>query len=180
MKMRTFARKFPKPIVVGALVALLISMSAGEALAYFNLPAVGISPGQTAVSLTVGQTVTVSVGVSPASEEQLPGCGMAECPQTCGVECLDARGWCQCAGMTYSTYYAQVSAASSNSSVAQARYGSGTLTLTGVSPGTANVTLTALLEKHQPGNAVVSVTVNAAPGNSNSGSNSGSSAGAGS
>lgn len=77
------------------------------ALAYFSKPAVGVYFGSSSLSLTTGSSGTVSVSVDMWSEQQLPGCGMAECPQACGNlttpdgvlgGCLSGDGWCQCSG----------------------------------------------------------------------------------
>ena len=59
--------------------------------------------------MTAGSSTTVSVSLSPASDQQTEGCGMAECPQICGEkECLDANGQCTCNGTEYKTYTTSV------------------------------------------------------------------------
>ncbi|MDR1778184.1 MAG: hypothetical protein LBR14_00250 [Clostridiales Family XIII bacterium] len=153
------------------------------AYAYFNLPGVAISVSQGSVTMTSGQSASISVSVSPASEAQLPGCGMPECPQSCdefgaeiGITCQDPNGWCTCGGSTYQTFTTQVSAVSQNSSIAQASYSGGVLSITGVSPGTTTITINAMLEKHVPSSTSISVTVTApaGPSSGDTGSSSGS------
>lgn len=95
-----------------------------------------------------------------SSSTQLPGCGMAECPQICGEkDCLNAKGECTCGGTTYDTYYADVSASSSDSSVAAATYSGGTLKIKAVGRGTVKITVTGSLRQHSDGKASLSVTV---------------------
>lgn len=143
-----------------------------QAFAYFSKPAVGVYLGAGSVSLTAGQSTTVSVSVDMWSEQQLPGCGMAECPQACsglvnpdtGVlgGCLNADGWCTCAGTTYSTYYTQLSVMSSNPSVARATVSGSSLSIQAYSAGSATLTVYSSLSKHQEGSASMTVNVSAA------------------
>ena len=144
-------------LIVAAL--LCIALFPVRADAYFNRGTVQISVGKSSVSIASGSTASVSVQVSPIKQDQLPGCGMAECPQTCGDGCLDANGECTCGGTEYHTYYSSVSAASSNSSVATASYSNGTLTIKAVSPGTATINLTGSMRQYTDGTAAVNVTV---------------------
>ena len=150
-------------MVVVLSVCLLLLSQTSAAFAYFSLPGVSITPSQNAVSLQSGQSQTIGVSISPMQESQLPGCGMAECPQICGPECLNSSGWCVCAGTTYETYYTQVSVVSSDNSVVQAYFGSGALSITGVSAGSATITIYASLAKHVDSVAYVSVTVTEPP-----------------
>jgi hypothetical protein len=142
--------------------ALLITMSVYDvADAYFDRGQTSISLGQSSVSLNVDESRAISVSVSPSSDLQTPSCGMAECPQICGEEeCLDGNGQCVCAGTEYSTYVTQVSAVSSNSSVAGATYAGGSLTVRGVSAGTVTITLTATLRQFRDSETTLTVTVN--------------------
>ena len=157
-------KRIVRIICVFALAVVFLSAGLGTAYAYFDRGPVGLSVSQGAVSMTSGEGYMVSVSVSPAADEQLPGCGMAECPQTCGdLGCLDARGQCTCAGTTYSTYYPTVSASSSNSSVAAVSYANGALSITGISPGSATITIYASLRQFTDSQAYVQVTVNAPP-----------------
>jgi hypothetical protein len=157
MKKRRF-----RVLTICLLVCVLVLAGTGTAFAYYNLPAAEITPSQGSVSLTSGQTQTIGMSVSPSQEAQLPGCGMAECPDSCPPECIGAGGWCQCAGSSFETKYTQVSVSSSDSSVAQASYSGGALTVKGESPGSATITVTADLAKHQTSKPVyVDVTVSA-------------------
>lgn len=164
--------------VIGAMC--LSGISSSTAQAYFNRGTVGVSVGRGSVSVEAGSNTSVSVSLTPASDSQLEGCGMAECPQICGEkECLDANGQCTCNGKTYKTYNTSVSVSSSNTSVATASYSGGTLTVHGVSEGTAVVTLTASLRQFSSGSTSVTVNVSKKPSsgseNTSSGDNSSSS-----
>lgn len=148
-----------------ALISVLCIPSA--ALAYFSKPAVGVYLGASSISLVSGSSNTVSVSVDMWSESQLPGCGMAECPQGCGNiatpdgvvgGCLSADGWCTCAGSSYVTAYTQLSASSSNPSVARASISGGAMTISAYSPGSATITVYSSLSKHADG--ATSMTVN--------------------
>ncbi|MDR1068662.1 MAG: hypothetical protein LBL36_05400 [Clostridiales Family XIII bacterium] len=162
-------------LIVTAIVAVFAI--SGSAYAYFDRGQVGISPSQSSVSLNAGESRTVSVSLNPASDKQTPGCGMAECPQTCGdLGCLDGNGQCTCAGSKYSTYQTQVSAVSSNGSVARASYSGGAVSISGVSPGTTTVTLTASLRQFRSNSTTITVTVNSSGDSENAG-NSGSDTG---
>lgn len=116
--------------------------------------------GQTSVSVQEGKSVSVSVSVDPIKEQQLPGCGMAECPQSCGnTGCLNEYGECTCAGTTYQTYYSSAKAVSGNSAVASASYANGTLTIRGVSAGKTTVTVTGSMRQYTDCTKTISVTV---------------------
>ena len=131
-------------------LALLITgvMTCSDSFAYFQRGSVGVYAGQSSVSVSQGGSAAVSLSFSPASSSQLPGCGMAECPQICGEkDCLDANGECKCAGTTYMTYYASANAYSSNTSVATASCSGSTVYITGISPGSATITVTASLRQ---------------------------------
>ena len=176
--------------VPGALLACAVALAlvaallpAGSAQAYFNFGTVSVSTGSSSLSVAAGSSVSTSVTVSPTSDEQTEGCGMAKCPQVCsdddvaeaGYTCFDANGQCTCAGKSYSTYYTEISASSSNSSVATATVSGGTLTVKGVSAGTATITVTGSLRQWTDGASTVSVTVTQASSSSSGSSGSGSS-----
>jgi hypothetical protein len=158
-------------------LALLVAV---PALAYYNYGTVGISTGSSSLSVTAGQTVQTSVALNPASDSQTLGCGMSQCPQVCnsdsvvaqGFSCFDANGNCTCAGSSYSTYYTEVSASSSNSGVASAYVSGNTLVVMGKSAGTATITLTASLRQWSSNSCTVTVNVAAAPSASGGGSSS--------
>lgn len=179
-------------LAVGLAATLSLGGVPGVAWAYFSKPAPSISVAG-GVSVASGSSTTIACTVSPEAESQLPGCGMAECPQACdGLVkpgdskpggCLDANGWCTCAGTGYYTAYTSVQVSSSDPSVARASYASGVLSIVGYRPGTATISISASLSKHAPSAASTTVTVydNAAtPSNpsNNGGSPSGSGSGA--
>ena len=127
--------------------------------AYFNRGSISVQLGKTAISLTAGSSSTVSVTIDPIKQDQLPGCGMAECPQTCGDGCLDENGECMCGGTEYKTYYSEAVVSSSDSSVATASYSNGTLTVRGESPGSAEITVTGKLRQWTDTSVTLQVTV---------------------
>ncbi|WP_417118944.1 hypothetical protein [Olsenella phocaeensis] len=157
------------PLAAAALAMALSPLATPvSALAYFSRPAPSIGvPGS--MSLASGDSRSVSCPVDPQSESQLPGCGMAECPQACdGLEnpsthvvggCLSADGWCTCAGVGYYTAYTNVSVSSSDPSVVRASWSGGVLNVTGYRPGSAVVTVFADLSKHESASASFSVSV---------------------
>lgn len=145
-----------------ALMTMLLVTAAltAPSFAYFNRGPVSLSVGQTSLSLRTGESASVSVNIQPIKEQQLPGCGMAECPQSCGATgCLNEYGECTCGGTTYQTYYSSVTAVSGNSGVASASYTGGTLTVKGVSPGTATITVTGSMRQYTDTSVQVAVTV---------------------
>ena len=158
------------------LLALAIVLSAGmPAQAYFHRGDVDVSLGRSSVAIRQGGSETVSVSFSPSSDRQLPGCGMAECPQTCGEkECLNDDNQCTCAGTIYHTYYASAKVTSSNTSVASARYRHGGLQIRGISAGTATITVTASLRQYDSTSKTLRVRVTGAAKKSRSGSSGGS------
>ena len=151
---------------------LSLCLAPGTAWAYFSYPAPSISVPEL-VELYSGDSQQVTCAVDPLSERQLPGCGMAECPQACdGLEnpqtgvtggCLNADGWCTCAGTMYSTVQTNVSVSSSNPSVARASWAGGVLSIKGYKAGSVTITVNAALAKHESASAQVHVEVVAPP-----------------
>lgn len=181
------ARTVVATVACAALIVCLSPLS--QAIAYYNFGTVSVSTGSTSLSVTVGSSVSTSVSVSPSSDSQTLGCGMAKCPQVCtdddvieaGYTCFDSNGQCTCAGKSYSTYYPELAASSSDSTVATAYVSGNTLVVTGVAAGTATITLDASLRQWTSSSTSVSVTVTAASSSSSSsGSSSSSSSGSGS
>lgn len=161
-------------------VALVLAFSWPQsAWGYFAKPAPTISVAGS-VAVSSGAETSISCAVSPTSEVQLPGCGMAECPQACdgltnpstGVAggCLNADGWCTCAGTMEQTAYTNVSVASSDPSICRASWAGGVLSVAGYREGSATLTIRATLSKHNE--AVSYVTVNVSGGSSSVGSGS--------
>jgi hypothetical protein len=150
------------------------------AYAYYDRGPVGMAVGSSSISVQTGSSVSVSVTLSPASDGQTQGCGMAECPQTCPPECTDANGQCVCAGSAYSTYYPSVAATSSNGGVATAGYSGGAVQIYGVGAGSATITLTASLRQFSSTSVTISVAVSDPPSSgSNSSTNNSSGSGGG-
>ncbi len=134
-------------------VALVMACCFGfsvNSYAYWFFGTVGVNLGKTSVSLTSGQSETVSVSLSPASSDQLPGCGMEECPRICGDKnCYNNEyGQCICNGSTLSTYYPTATVSSDNTSVATATYNNGAVTITGVGAGEATITVVGSLRQY--------------------------------
>ena len=149
--------RFLALICAAVLVQCLL---AAPSFAYFNRGTVSLQLGQSAVSVAAGRSVSVSAAVDPIKEQQLPGCGMPECPQSCGnTGCLNEYGECTCGGTTYQTYYSDVKAVSGNSSVATVSYGGGMLTIRGVSAGKTTVTVTGSMRQYTSTTKTISVTV---------------------
>lgn len=147
---------------------LMFAVMATSAFGYFDRGPVKVTAAQNNVSVVAGKSVTVSISTSPSSDKQLPGCGMAECPQTCGEKnCLNADGECTCAGTTYQTYYTDVNVSSSNSSVAKASYSNGVLTIKGVSAGETDIKITAMLRQYTSTSDTIHVIVSGASNNTN-------------
>ncbi len=130
-----------------------------ESLAYYDWGPVSVTLGETTVSMKKNETVTISAQVSPASDDQLPGCGMAQCPQQCGPDCVNEHGDCQCAGTTYQTYYASVKISSSDTTIANASYKAGVVRITGIAPGEAVIRVTGSLRQYSDTTKEIKVTV---------------------
>jgi len=157
MKKKCVVRKY----LVTAAAVLLFLMQTIPAYAYFDRGTVSVSLGQSEVDLTSGDGANVTVSFSPSSSDQLPGCGMPECPQSCGEKnCLDANNNCTCGGTTYSTYYTTADVSSSDTSVASASYdGSGNIAVHANGPGSAVITVTASLRQYTSSSASMTVNV---------------------
>lgn len=170
-----------KLLTVFMSAAVLLSViTVIRASAYYNLGTVTLSLGSSSVSMDAGKSITISATASPASHAETPGCGMPQCPQTCGTTgCADANGQCTCAGGTYATYTANVAVTSGNTAIARAAWSGGVLTITGVSPGTTTIKAQAALREYTSSSEqTITVTVTRASGGvSGSGSTGGSTGG---
>ncbi len=148
-----------------ALVVALLPFA--KAAAYYSFGTVSVETGNASLSVTEGSSAQTSLTVTPASDDQTLGCGMAKCPQVCtsdgaldaGYTCFDSNGQCTCAGRTYSTYYPEVSVQSSNSGVASAYVSGNTLVVSGHSAGSATITVNASLRQWESNSTTVQVTV---------------------
>ncbi len=157
-------------IACGLALALVVALfPITKAAAYYSFGTVDVSVGSSYLSLAAGSSTSTSVSVDPSSDSQTLGCGMAKCPQVCedegavaaGYHCFDTNGQCTCAGSSYSTYYPEVSAQSSNSGVATATVSGGTLVVTGHAAGTATITVNASLRQWESNSTSVVVEVSA-------------------
>ena len=147
-------------LLLALVMAITGVMTCADSFAYFQRGSVNVYAGRGSVSVTQGSSASVSISFSPSSSRQLPGCGMAECPQICGEkDCLDANGECKCAGTVYQTYYPTASVSSSNTSVATASYRGGALYINGISPGSATITVRASLRQFSSTSTSINVTV---------------------
>ena len=147
-------------LLLALVMAITGVMTCADSFAYFQRGSVNVYAGRGSVSVTQGSSASVSISFSPSSSRQLPGCGMAECPQICGEkDCLDANGECKCAGTVYQTYYPTASVSSSNTSVATASYSGGVLYINGISPGSATITVRASLRQFSSTSTSINVTV---------------------
>ncbi|WP_147272962.1 hypothetical protein [Gordonibacter sp. 28C] len=168
-------RAWSAPVIMLA-VALAFALAAclvptTKAAAYYNFGTVGVYPGGSYLSVQAGQSTSTSISVDPSSSDQTLGCGMAKCPQVCTSEevieanytCFDVNGQCTCAGTSYSTYYPEVYASSSNGGVATAYVSGGTLVVTGNSAGSATITVTASLRQWTTNSASIQVDVTEPP-----------------
>ncbi len=142
------------------LSGLLVPIQAG---AYFDRGYVKVTAASDSVTIKEGESMVVSLSLSPAQDTQLPGCGMAECPQTCGEGCLNEDGECMCAGLDETTYYTDVEVVSSNTSVAYGEYKNSAVTIHAAGVGTAVITLKASLRQYTSTSDKILVTVEKKP-----------------
>ena len=144
-------------------VMLLAGTFAVPSFAFIERGDVQIN-GESSYTLEVGETAELSV--TPYEEQHLPGCGMADCPTTCGeknciIEGPTGQQECVCDGRDYVTYYATVKPESSDSSVAEAKYDdAGNVVITAKGAGTAEVNITAEFREYNSAEKTVKVTVN--------------------
>ncbi|SDB22273.1 hypothetical protein [Eubacterium oxidoreducens] len=157
-----------RKICAGLLCMLLILGTARPAFAYFDRGNVTVTLGKNEATVTAGDTLNVSVSLTPVSARETEGCGMADCPQNCGDGCLDENGNCTCNGTEYTTYYTDVTVSSSNTSVANASYNNGNLVIKGIGAGSATITVTGSLRQYTDGSDTIKVTVSKASSASSS------------
>ena len=119
--------------------------------------------GESSYTLEVGETAELSI--TPYAEEHLPGCGMSDCPSSCGEKgCITigptGQQECTCVGTEYKLYEATVNADSSYDSVATAEYDkAGHVVITAKGAGTAEVNITAEFREYNSAEKTVKVTV---------------------
>ncbi|SFA97751.1 hypothetical protein SAMN05216249_10642 [Acetitomaculum ruminis DSM 5522] len=157
-----------KSILFVLLSIVIFLTNTDVSFAYYDRGDVGITLGQSNISLEIGGSASVSVALSPEKDRQLPGCGMPECPQACGEGCLDENGQCTCGGTEYQTYYTSVDVSSTNTSVATAAFVNGALVINALNEGEATITATASLRQFTSTSKNLKVTVKAKENNNNS------------
>ena len=129
--------------------------------------------GESSYTLEVGETAELSI--TPHMEEHLPGCGMSDCPSSCGEKgCITigptGQQECTCGGTEYKLYKATVNADSSDDSVATAEYDkAGHVVITAKGAGTAEVNITAEFREYNSAEKTVKVTVNGSDSGNDSG-----------
>ena len=160
--------RFNKKIAAVVAAAVLSMSFAAPTYAYFDRGEVSVTLGASDISLTAGESTSVTVSFSPASDMEMPGCGMAECPQACGEkDCLrydvhPELGDCHCNGDEYVSYPAHGDVSSSNTSVATASINGGVVNISAVSVGTCQITVTGSLRQYTSTSATINVTVDVA------------------
>lgn len=151
-------------------IALVLALLPAQAFAYYNRGSVSVALGTTGVEVQAGATASVTVAITPASDDQTEGCGMPKCPQGCSDTCADESGQCRCSGPDYKTYYPTAVASSSNASVAVATYSGGALTVYGKSEGEATITVRASLRQFNDAETTLKVTVSGTAAGAQAGS----------
>ena len=143
-------------------VMLLAGTFAVPSFAFIERGDVQIN-GESSYTLEVGETAELSI--TPYAEEHLPGCGMSDCPSSCGEKgCITigptGQQECTCVGTEYKLYEATVNADSSDDSVATAAYDkAGHVVITAKGAGTAEVNISAEFREYNSAEKTVKVTV---------------------
>lgn len=148
-----------KAFVVLAVALLLFAGFSLPAAAYINRGTVQISCDVTELALEAGQTVQVEYTVDPESSDQMPGCGMSDCPENCGAGCLSKDGNCTCDSTVYQTYYTEVQVKKADESVVRVSCENGVATFEAVGPGSCTVNLAARLREFTGTSVDIEVTV---------------------
>lgn len=133
-----------KKMLIVAMGMVLLAAMPKAAQAYISKGTVEIEADTEEITIAPGETKKIPVHLTPQEDEQFPGCGMADCPETCG-DCLTKNMECPCDGTEYETYYAQVKVRSSDEGVAAAQYEEGYVEFQGISQGEAQVKASAAL-----------------------------------
>ena len=145
-----------------SVVMLLAGTFAVPSFAFIERGDVQIN-GESSYTLEVGETAELSI--TPYAEEHLPGCGMSDCPSSCGEKgCITigptGQQECICVGTEYKLYEATVNADSSDDSVATAAYDkAGHVVITAKGAGTAEVNISAEFREYNSAEKTVKVTV---------------------
>ncbi len=158
-------------IGAAAAVVLLLGICATAAFSSFDRGNVQVSLNEASVALEAGQTANVTVTATPAQDSQLPGCGDAQCPQTCPPNCVQKDVYgnyvygdnCSCNSTKFQIYDTTITASSSNPAVASATVNGTQVAIQGVAAGTATITVTGSLREWTSGEEQIAVTVSSAP-----------------
>lgn len=147
--------------VMGFLGALIMTCTLlpFSAMAYIERGTVQISCDAEELTLGVGETYELAVTIDPAQEDQMPGCGMSDCPQKCGSNCLSKDNNCTCDSTSYDTYYADLKIKDKNEGIADAVYEDGKVIITALSEGETELKLSARLREYLGTSVVVAVKV---------------------
>lgn len=151
-------RKQKKIFVMIMLVLCIISMSVTVS-AYIRRGTVGISVDREKIELKPGESCQVSVTLDPEQDDQMPGCGMADCPDECGKKCLSENGNCTCDITAYKTYYTNVEIKIDAPEIVEVAYEDGIAVFTALAPGETNVNLAARLREYTGSSVDIAVTV---------------------
>lgn len=145
---RSTGKKAVRGLLCGGLAAALILIPSLDVLAYINRGTVAVSLGETTAQVVAGQTAAISATLTPTSHDELPGCGMAYCPQQCSPGCVNDTGDCACNGKTYTTYQAGMTLTSADTGVATATYADGVITVVGHKAGTTTLSAVGTLRQY--------------------------------
>lgn len=148
-------------LVLTAALLLFAGLSL-PAAAYINRGTVQISCDTAELALEVGQTVQVEYALDPESSDQMPGCGMSDCPEHCGAGCLSKDGNCTCDITAYQTYYTEVQVKKADEKVVRVSCADGVATFEAVGPGSCTVNLAARLREFTGTSVDIEVTVTGA------------------
>lgn len=148
-----------KAFVVLAVALLLFAGFSLPAAAYINRGTVQISCDVTELALEVGQTVEVEYSVDPTMSMQTQGCGMSDCPEACGPNCLSKEGNCTCVDTTPIPFYAEVLVKKIDDSIVSVSCENGVATFEAVGPGSCTVNLAARLREFTGTSVDIEVTV---------------------
>ena len=147
-------------VALALLVPLVLSL---QAAAYIERGTVHISADTADIHLLVGESYELPVTIDPAESQQTTGCGMADCPERCGANCLSREGNCTCDDTSLKTYYPEVQLKKLDEQVASAVYEDGTVRFTGVGAGSCTVNIAVRMREYTGSSIEVNVTVEEAP-----------------
>lgn len=144
-----------KKIASFLLVCVLAIACMSPAFAYVRRGTVNIDVAHHEIAVRKDCVVKVDYVIDPMSDEQLDGCGMSDCPECCGENCLSKKGDCTCSSTTYESYDASVEVSSEDESIATVIDSSETccsdkqqVWITGVEVGETTVNVAARLREY--------------------------------